>query len=429
MISAGTALVDITPPAGLALSGFAARTEPALGAHDPLTVRAVVVENTALVVADVIGLHGDMVRRIRERCVLPADNVVVAALHTHGAPNSMIGRLSNQADTAYLEQLEAACVQAIDEAVSSARPARLTAGWGADPGVARNRRHAGGTIDSALPVLHIRDAASNLIAVIVAYACHPVVLGADNRLWTADYPHYVRQRLESAYPRAMALFLTGCAGDANTGHSAHASISLATNAYRSFESAQVYGERIAAAACQADEAPLGEHVSAATRTLHVNLERREAEPPKVMAERWYHERRTADAARAALLTHWIFWATEIAGRPLRPVEMRVSVLNWGGMPIVALPGEIFAETALQIRQAMPIDPGFVVGFADDNRGYIPPASEYAFGGYEVDEAHRFYGQPATFAPGSAESLAEAAIALLSGRSEQGNRPAEPQGAA
>ena len=429
MISAGTALVDITPPAGLALSGFAARSEPALGAHDPLTVRAVVVEDTALVVADVIGLHGDMVRRIREQCVLPADNVVVAALHTHGGPSSMIGRLSHQADAAYLERLEAACVQAINKAISSARPARLTAGWGADPGVARNRRHTGGTIDSALPVLHIRDAADNPMAVIVAYACHPVVLGADNRLWTADYPHYVRQRLESAYPGAMALFLTGCAGDANTGHSAHASISLAPSTYRSFESAQAYGEQIAAAACQADEAPLGEHVSAATRTLHVNLERREAEPPKVMAERWYHERRTADAARAALLTHWIFWATEIAGRPLKPVEMRVSVLNWGGMPIVALPGEIFAETALQIRQAMPSDPGFVVGFADDNPGYIPPGSEYAFGGYEIDEAHRFYGQPATFSPGSAEALAEAAIALLYGGSEQGNAPTEPQGAA
>ena len=35
MIRAGTALVDITPPAGLALSGFAARSQPALGAHVP----------------------------------------------------------------------------------------------------------------------------------------------------------------------------------------------------------------------------------------------------------------------------------------------------------------------------------------------------------------------------------------------------------
>ena len=94
------------------------------------------------------------------------------------------------------------------------------------------------------------------------------------------------------------------------------------------------------------------------------------------------------------------------------------MLNWGGVPIVALPGEIFAETALQIRQKMSRDPGFVIGFAEDNPGYIPPESEYAFGGYEVDEAHRYYGLPATFTAGSAEALAEAAITLLSRRTEK-----------
>ena len=43
--------------------------------------------------------------------------------------------------------------------------------------------------------------------------------------------------------------------------------------------------------------------------------------------------------------------------------------------------------------------------------YIPPASEFRFGGYEVDEAHRYYGLPMSFAPGSAEALAGCAIAL------------------
>ena len=39
-------------------------------------------------------------------------------------------------------------------------------------------------------------------------------------------------------------------------------------------------------------------------------------------------------------------------------------------------------------------------------------------GYEVDEAHRYYGQPATFAPGSAERLADAAVALVSTLAER-----------
>ena len=42
-------------------------------------------------------------------------------------------------------------------------------------------------------------------------------------------------------------------------------------------------------------------------------------------------------------------------------------------------------------------------------GYIPPRDAYPAGGYEVAEAHRYYGLPAAFAPGSAETLASAVV--------------------
>jgi len=413
MIRAGAALVDITPPAGLPLSGFAARTEPAIGAHDPLTVRAVAVDDTALVVADVIGLHGDMCARIRRACSLPDDNVVIAALHNHGGPVSMAGRLSLESDPVYLARLEAACIAAIDQAVANQRPATLAAGMGADPDVARNRRHDGGIVDRAVPVIRIRDAEGAMIAVVVSYACHPVVLGADNRLWTADYPHYVRRDIEAAYPGTMALFVTGCTGDANTGHSAHASVSLAANPDRTYEAAERLGGRIAAAALAAPESALGDTVNASSDELTLAFERREPATPEALAAQWRNERETAAPARAALLGYWIEWAQTIAPRELRPLAGRVSVLNWGGLPIVGLPGEIFAETALAIRAELPPQmPAIIADFAEDNPGYISPASEFPFGGYEVDEAHRYYGQPAGFAPGSAEALAESAIAQL-----------------
>ena len=67
MMKAGVALVDITPDRPLLMAGFAARTEPSLGVHDALTVRALIVDDTALVVADVIGLDEDLVARVRQR--------------------------------------------------------------------------------------------------------------------------------------------------------------------------------------------------------------------------------------------------------------------------------------------------------------------------------------------------------------------------
>jgi hypothetical protein len=83
------------------------------------------------------------------------------------------------------------------------------------------------------------------------------------------------------------------------------------------------------------------------------------------------------------------------------------------MLIVGLPGEIFAETSLSIRAAVGGTPAMVLSYADSTPGYIPPASEYQFGGYEVDEAHRFFGLGGSFISGSAERLADAARSLIS----------------
>ena len=66
----GAAVIDITPPPGLAMSVYGVRTAAATGAHDPLTVRAVAVDDTAIVCADVIGLHEASSARIRSRCTI-----------------------------------------------------------------------------------------------------------------------------------------------------------------------------------------------------------------------------------------------------------------------------------------------------------------------------------------------------------------------
>ena len=424
MIDAGVALVDITPDRSLPMSGFAARTEPSAGVHDPLTVRAIAVGETALVAVDVVGLHEDLVQRVRQRCGLPDENVVVAAIHTHGAPVSMPGRLGAEADANFLQAIEDGCVAAIAGARANRRPATLSVGMGADPDVARNRRHAGGPLDRALPVLRLRAADGAIFAVLACYACHPVVLGADNRLLTADYPHYVRKTIEAACPGAVAVFVTGCAGDANTGHSAHASWTLAGSPARSFETAERLGTRIGEAALAADEFPLSGHVEARAADVLLDLTRLENEPLGDLAHRWRREARTAGGVGQTIMAAWVAWAERFAGTPPGRWTGRVGVLVWGGLPIIALPGEIFAETALHIRAACGNRPAFVLAYANATPGYIPPASEFVHGGYEVEEAHRFIGMPGTFAPGSAEALAGAAQALLAtvGRAADGTCP-------
>jgi hypothetical protein len=393
------------------MSGFAARTEPAEGCHDPLTARALVVEDTAIVWVDVIGLAPETCRRIREGCVLPADQVVVGAVHTHGGPMCMPGQLGEASDAEYLARLEQACIEAIDTACSQRRPARLWTGEGTDPDVARNRRHAEGPIDRSLPVLGVRGEDGAWLAVVTSYACHPVVLGAGNRQWTADYPGEVRRALEEAYPGAVALFMTGCAGDLNTGHAASASFRVEAAPQRTFAEAQRIGQLIAerVQAASLRELPSGP-VQWAVSEVALGFVRREQDSPTELAEQWRREAEE-DSGRAALLESWIYWAENVAGRELEPWLARVTVFDWGGVPFIALPGEIFASTALAIREKLGAAGAFVVCFAQGCPGYLPPREEYSHGGYEVDEAHRYYGMPATFAPGSAEQLATLAVTL------------------
>src|SRR5699024_4527401 len=197
-LRAGVATRDITPEGAAVMSGFAMRVGPSLGVHDPLSVRALVVEGTALVTVDVVALHEDLCARVRAAAAPWARHVVVHATHTHSGPGSCPGRLGGVVDPAWLDRVEQACIAAIAEAAENREPVRLTAGYGADPQVAHNRRRAGGAVDPALPVVRLERADGRPLALLVSYACHPVVLSAENRLLSADYPGVVRDRLEAA---------------------------------------------------------------------------------------------------------------------------------------------------------------------------------------------------------------------------------------
>lgn len=404
MIQVGASIIDITPPNGIAMAGFAARTEVAKGDHDALTVRALVVDDTAIVTVDVIGIDANLSARARARASLPDQAITITATHTHGGPVSMPGRLSAKADHAFILCLEDAVVKAVDLAIVNQKPARLLGGIGVEPGFATNRRRLDGPVDTGIPILRFESVEGSTIAILVSYACHPVVLGADNLSWTGDYPHFVRKKLETTFPGAIAIFATGCAGDVNTGHSAAASLSLLATPERSFAKAKEIGFGIANSVIDARLTGVSGNVGHSEVFADICFEQREQEAPDILAKSW----RLAAKDTRSLEVIWANWAEKHMGRDLSPLKARITALKWGSVGIIALPGEIFAETALEIREKLAQkDPLFILAYADDNPGYIPPESDYLRGGYEIDEAHRFYGLGATIAPKTAEHLAEA----------------------
>lgn len=413
-LRAGVATRDITPDGDTLMSGYAMRVEPSEGVHDPLSVRALVVQGTALVTVDVVALHEDLCARVRKAAEPWVDHVVVHATHTHSGPGSSPGRLGGVVDPEWLQGVEHACIQAIEEAARALEPVVITAGYGDDPQVARNRRRPGAPVDPALPVIRLERADRSPLALVVSYACHPVVLDAQNRLLSADYPGVVRERLE-AETGATVLFATSCAGDVNTGHSVDADSAVPDTGSRTFDECDRVGRRVADAALRTSLHSAEPLVGASTATLTLQL----VPPTAAELERsralWAKDAVNAPSGRRALLDIWTRWAEQ--SRPSASAEWaaRVTVYRWGPAVVIALPGEPFSRASREIRRRVEESTGahavLVLGYSDGCPGYLPSEDEYPLGGYEVTEAHRYYGMPGPFAPGSLERLIDTAAGL------------------
>ena len=71
-------------------------------------------------------------------------------------------------------------------------------------------------VDPTVGVIRIDRAGSTPLAVLVHYACHPVVFGPDNLDYSADYPGEMRRYVEQEMGGgSMAFFLQGAPGDIN----------------------------------------------------------------------------------------------------------------------------------------------------------------------------------------------------------------------
>lgn len=404
---AGAAVADITPRIGGSLAGYAARGSASTAVHDPLLATAVAVSDGAttsvVISADLIALDPDTTRRIagdlHERTGIPADRVAVAVTHTHAGPAVTRGGIGGVADPGYVEEACARIAGAGAAALDALAPAVLRRGCGTLHGVAHNRR--GGTLtDPAVPVVRLEREDGEPIATVFSHACHPVTLGPDNLRLTADWPGYARRHLESRIG-GVAVFLQGCCGQLNTGHTALDSLrGTEPRPDRTFEAAARIGTLVGEAALGARTEPVAGPVSVAATRVELPL----GEPL------------TPDELRAIADEPdgmWTAWAlAQLADPGPAAVEVQVAVHRWGGVPLVFLPCEPFVEFAVELRAALG-DPGLLVaGYTGGVPGYLPyPETHYDAGGYEIREAHRAYGLRAAFTPDAGRLVMAAARAL------------------
>ena len=130
-----------------------------------------------------------------------------------------------EANAAYTRDLEDKLVGVVGSALARMGPASLTYGVGRAH-FALNRReptakgiklgkYPAGPTDESVPILRVRGAEGKPLAVVFGYACHNTTLRPDMMKIDPDFAGYAQDRVEADNPGAVALFVTGCAGDAD----------------------------------------------------------------------------------------------------------------------------------------------------------------------------------------------------------------------
>lgn len=386
-LRAGAARVEITPPLGLSMYGYGNRKGVAMGVLDPLMARVLVLEaaekRLALVVMD-LGepLAAEWIKRLRENAARSSgiSYVAVAATHTHSGPGIRDQYPPEEGPDWESEVLEKVG-RAIDGAHQNAVEARIGAGHGGVLiGHNRLRLEADGSIrwfernntmvptspvDPTVSVLRLDSADGKPIAILVNHACHPVVFGADNLQYSADYPGVTIATVEREFNGLpIAMFLQGGDGDINPYYAVHP---LDQDAVKMRDWT---GERLGQEAARVAKAINGESVPDASLDY--------AEDVLDFPWRWNRERFQAAVRRS--------WGPRAAAALERrgPQGLRApvaTVLINKRIAVMMVPGEPFVDYQIDWRNRCPVRDCFFMGYANGALGYFPTIRAASLGGY------------------------------------------------
>ncbi|MBC8472368.1 MAG: neutral/alkaline non-lysosomal ceramidase N-terminal domain-containing protein [Planctomycetes bacterium] len=234
-LEVGVATVDITPPLGMPMRGYASRKELSNGIWDPLYAKSIVLDDgnkrVSFVILDLIGPPPEEVReRIRQKAEqeLQISTILFLAIHTHAGPDLKPDLPSKK--NPWLSTLERNIYEVINNAVSSKSPVTVEIGYGsADISYDRRVVNPDGTVkmlwsnparqentpvDQTVGIIGFKGTDGKWIAILVHYACHPVVFEGSNLKYSAEFPGVMRNYVEKRLG-GTCLYLQGACGEIN----------------------------------------------------------------------------------------------------------------------------------------------------------------------------------------------------------------------
>jgi len=425
---AGAFAIDITPQKFPVSSAGSMTHREAVGAHDRLHARCLVLDNgdvtIAIATCDSCMIPRDVFDRAKEKVSLaigiPTDHILCSATHTHTAVTAT-PTFQSVVEEDYVEFLTQQIAVGIIIAHSQLQPARI--GWaiGNNPRQVFNRRwflrpgspvadpfdrgtdkvrtnpsansksllKPAAPIDPEIPVLAVQSVSGQPIALWANYSLH-YVGGVPVNSLSADYfGEFARQFSglvdgpDSKTPFVAAM-TNGTSADINninffeggTRQQPFEQIRLVANdvaksAFVAYQRVE-YHDWVPLKMCET-EVELG-----VRRPNAEEIDRAKKLIEKAGDGPW-RERRDIYAGETL----------DIAEYPAT-VKVKLQAIRIGSLGIVSSPCEMFVETGLAIKKQSPLRPTFTVELANGYNGYLPTPEQHALGGYETWRAKSSY---------------------------------------
>jgi hypothetical protein len=390
----GLAQVKITPEKPVFLEGYASRNHPFEKVENDLYAKALVLEDrsgqrAAVVTSDLIGFSAAIAEpiceRIGEKTGLKRERIILSAAHVHTGPSLSLkagahGSMSAadaERTVEYTRQLQDKIVALVTEAAAHLEPAELSWGSGVVHFVMNRREftpngvilgaNPRGLADRSVPVLRVAAPDGKPRAVLFQAAVHNTTLFPNNYEICGDYAGFAQLYVQEHIPSAQAMFILGCAGDAdpyprgNMKLAREHGLTLGREVCRVLETKlrPVHGP-LQIAFDQVD-LPLQKLARADLQTLAARKRGIQPEMARQMLAQLDRGEALPDHYRCPL-TVWQF------GRDLT---------------LVGLSGEVVVDYLSFLEKALGPNQLWVAAYCNDVYGYLPSARVLEEGGYET----------------------------------------------
>ncbi|MBQ4915837.1 neutral/alkaline non-lysosomal ceramidase N-terminal domain-containing protein [Maribacter sp. MMG018] len=399
---AGVAIVDVTPQKPMFLHGYPHVERTSEGTHDPLYASALIIDNgenqIGFCAVDVIFISKEITIQVREQVEkttgIKGENLMISASHTHSGPvivtDIFYDPVVPEADPEYIKYLVHKISEVFIEAFKNKRRCKIAITSADSTGVGGNRHSISGAIDPEVPIVVLKDFnTGDIFGLSIIHCMHPTVLHEDSKLFSADFPGYTRKYInEKLGEDVVLLYQTGPSGNQSPRHFIDSN---------TFDEAKrlgfILGKRITDSVLQLKETDFHDWCTLQIRQSNLDLPRKkfmslkDAEAKVAYVKNKLHtmrikgepatEIRTVECdwfgaeENLKLTKMWINGDLEKVYGSILPAE--ISSISLGEFYFVFLPGELFVEYSLKIKEKLP------------KKVFVSTLSNGVLGGYIVTE--------------------------------------------